>query len=127
MPRLNAQQQGIIRKLAESKGDDPDEIIREVSAALAEDDDQVGASDPAASDDDESDPSTVESGAKAHAGRGYFAYEFPFLTVNEVRASLFLPPVADGAEFTGEWLAKRAPVSSTPTAAPAAATNEGES
>lgn len=91
--RLNPEQEAALRIAAEREGVDADELI-----AAAEND----------SDDTEPDTPSGgrESGAKAHAGRGYFAYEFPFLTVNEVRASLFLGPAADGDMYTGDWLKK---------------------
>lgn len=119
--RLSPEQEKQIRDLAVEKGDDPDEVVAEVAAALEDED---SAEKPAPGKTDEAAggaPVSAESGAKAHGGRGYFSYEYPFLKVNEVRASLFLDAIADGELFTGEWLAKH---SGSAAAAPAADNQE---
>lgn len=99
---LTDEQRDALRAAAEQAGVDADALIGE--AETLRDDEE-----PDAEDDDEPTKDAAaggESGAKAHGGRGYYAYEFPFLTVNEIRASLFLDPVADGEDLSGEWLKK---------------------
>lgn len=89
--------------IAEKHGVSPEELIAEAER-VADEESEPGKNDAAAKDADA--PTGAESGAKAHGGRGYFAYEYPFLRVNEVRASLFLDKIEDGELYTGEWLAK---------------------
>lgn len=100
---LTPEQEDIIRDAAKANGDDPEEIIAELNRQLDSDpeDPTPGKNDAAAG----AESTGAESGAKAHGGRGYFAYEYPFLTVNEIRASLFLEPIADGDLYSNEWLA----------------------
>jgi len=115
---LSPDEEKRLRAAAQAKGDDPDEVVAEVNAAIEGD----TAEKPAPGKNDEAAPGATagESAAKAHGGRGYFAYEYPFLRTNEVRASLFLDPIPDGDMFTGEWLAKH----SGGTPVPAADTGE---
>lgn len=91
--------------VAEENGVDPEELIAQVESQMTE---EPGAEERTPGKNDAAAPASAggESAAKAHGGRGYFAYEYPFLKTNEVRASLFLEPVSDGDMFTGEWLAK---------------------
>lgn len=118
---LTADERAKVTELAKAQGLDPAELAAAVEAlADAPTKPTPGKNDPAAASG--ADPAGPESGAKAHAGRGYFAYEYPFLTVNEVRASLFLGTAPDGELFTSEWLAKHggssgSSGSSTPPAA----------
>ena len=118
MPALSPDEEQRLRELAKERGDDPDEVVAEVVAALDNDEEKPspGKTDAAAPD---AASSGAESGAKAHGGRGYFAYEYPFLRVNEVRASLFLDPVPDGDLYTTEWLSKHGgSASATPPVEP---------
>lgn len=105
-----------LRADATAAGLDPGEVLaalkRLESAAPA-----PGKTDPAKPADDV--PASAESGAKAHGGRGYFAYEYPVLTVNEIRASLFMEPIADGSLYYSEWLAKHSGAAAPTDTAPA--------
>lgn len=112
---LSPDEEKRIRAAAEAKGDDPDEVVAEVNAALDEGDDPEKPA-PGKNDEAASGATSGESGAKAHGGRGYFAYEYPFLRTNEVRASLFLDPLPDGDLYTGEWLAKHSGGATAPPA-----------
>jgi hypothetical protein len=113
---LTDEERSALTERAKAEGVDPGDLI-----AAAEDADKATAPAPGKTDVAASGaaPTGAESGAKAHGGRGYFAYEFPFLRVNEVRASLFLDPLPDGDLITGEWLTKH-----TGPAAPAADASE---
>lgn len=112
---LTEKQRTELERFADENGFDREEFLaeaeRQVDANVADDTEGDGKDQkprPAPGENDAAAGGAAgqESGAKAHGGRGYFAYEYPFLRVNEVRASLFLPPLDDGDMFTGEWLAK---------------------
>lgn len=110
-----------LRADATAAGLDPDDVLAALTRLEAQQP-APGKSDPAKGDAPAA-PTGAESGAKAHGGRGYFAYEYPVLTVNEIRASLFMEPIADGSLYYSEWVAKHsgaAPANNTSDAAPSA-------
>lgn len=101
-----------IAEIATAEGIDPKELEAAIRAEESKD----------APGDGPSEESAAESATKAHGGKGYYAYEYPFLTVNEIRASLFLDAIDDGGDFSGEWLVKHGGSSgSSGTPPPAAA------
>lgn len=131
---ISAAEEKRLREIAERDGLDPDAFVaaardEEANGADADapderqrggNEDKAGAKEAAKKNDDDAPGPKVESGVTAHGGRGYFAYEFPFLRVNQVLEALFLPSVPDGDLFTGEWLAKHS------AAPPKTNTDEGE-
>lgn len=100
-----------LRADATAAGLDPDDVLAALTRLEAQQP-APGKSDPAKGD---AAPTGAESGAKAHGGRGYFAYEYPVLTVNEIRASLFMEPIADGSLYYSEWAAKHSGAAAAPT------------
>lgn len=125
---ISAAEEKRLREIAEREGiDDPDEFVAAARDAEANEEDdgrKQGANEDKADareakkdkPDDETQPEAKqESGVKAHGGRGYFSYEYPFLRVNQVLESLFLPSVPDGDLFTGEWLARHGAAPTTDT------------
>ncbi len=111
-----AQLEELARKQAEKQGITDEAAMQEFVAAYLAAAEEIDAEEKPADDPQDRAPGKNdpagggtgggESGAKAHGGKGYFAYEYPFLTVNEIRESLFLPPLGDGGMFSGEWLTK---------------------
>lgn len=94
MATTNGERQELKRR-AKELGIDPDLFV---DAAEESEQNATGK-------DDQASPGATsqESAVKAHGGRGYFAYEFDVLTVNEVRASLFLAPIKGGDALVLDW------------------------
>lgn len=107
MATLTTKQVESVKALAAELGVKEQGLLDEAQA-LADEAPPADAQDPAPGKADAAAPDKPgqESAVDAHGGRGYFAYEYPFLTVNEVRESLFLDSAPDGEMFTGEWLKK---------------------
>lgn len=108
---MTPDQEKELREQAEAEGLDADAVL-EAAKRLDATDPAPGKTDAASG---EPTSTGAESGAKAHGGRGYFAYEYPVLTVNEIRASLFMDPIADGSLYYSEWLAKHSGAAAAPT------------
>ena len=118
---MTPDQEKALRAQAEAAGFDPDEAVNAAKRLESSSKPEPGKNDaatPSKSQADEAPSAGAESGAKAHGGRGYFAYEYPVLRVNEIRASLFMEPVPDGDLFYSEWAARH-----SGTTAPAPAPN----
>lgn len=82
--------------VADESGANPDELIAEVEAQMAS---AISTEAPAATP-----PQKAASGSGMEP---YEPYAYPFLTVNEIRACLGLPPSkVDGDLYAGEWLKK---------------------
>lgn len=115
---MTPDQESALRKQAEAAGFDPDEAVAAAKRLERATAPEPGKSDPATPSKSQADPApaSAESGAKAHGGRGYFAYEYPVLRVNEIRASLFLEPIPDGDLFYSEWVAGHSGTAATPPA-----------
>lgn len=111
---MTPEQEKELRAKAQAAGLDPDEVATAAKKIEAEEPSPAPSAKPGEPD---AAPAGVESGAKAHGGRGFFAYEFPVLTVNEIRASLFMDPVGDGHLYYSEWIAIHG--AAAPSAAPA--------
>jgi len=82
--------------VADENGVDPAVLVAEVESQMA----SANSTDapPAATPDKMAGGSTMEP---------YESYAYPFLTVNEIRACLGLPPPkTDGEMYAGEWLKK---------------------
>lgn len=104
---LSETQAARVREIAERKGKDPDAAVKRAEA-LAEKRapkptppeaapvEKPGEGVKLAAPDTGSLPVTVRN--------GFFAYQFPVLKVNEIRASLGQPAVDDGDMFYDEWL-----------------------
>ena len=91
-----------LQRRAKELGIDPSLFVD-----AAEKSDQESAKEPPGKKDPAAPAATgQESAVKAHGGRGYFAYEYEVLRVNEIRASLFLEPAPDGEMFFPEWRRK---------------------
>lgn len=67
-----------------------------------------------AEQEDADGESTKPAGPNGKGEVGFFAFQYPFLTVNEIRESLGLPAVGDGGKFSGEWLASHGGVPKAP-------------
>lgn len=131
MAKLTESQKAAITRLAQERGEDPGLLLHEARLML----ENPGAADapPAKSDsspDKPPPPNAAADSAKAssaspdgdgadeegkaeddaesapNGGRGFYAYQYPFLKVNEIRASVGLKPIPDGELFSGEWLPK---------------------
>lgn len=121
---MTPEQEKDLRAEAEAVGLDADATVAAAKRLEQATEPEPGKSDAATDSKSQASPAappSAESGAKAHGGRGYFAYEFPVLTVNEIRASLFLDAVPDGSLYYSEWIAKHSGASTTPAAADATA------
>ena len=46
---------------------------------------------------------------------GFYAFQHPYMTVNEIRESMGLPSIPDGGALSGDWLAKHGGGKSTTT------------
>jgi hypothetical protein len=121
---MTPEQENDLRAEAEAAGLDADATVAAAKRLESATEPEPGKSDVATESKSQAAPggtANAESGAKAHGGRGYFAYEYSVLTVNEIRASLFLEPVSDGSLYYNEWVAKHSGASTTPAAADATA------
>ena len=103
MSSLSEQDIEGLTEWAEERGLEPDDVIAAAEEELARREKQGEA-------DDEDGPAEE----KEQAG-GPFKFDrallghFPYMTVNEIRASFGLGPVADGALYDAEWRAKHTP------------------
>lgn len=90
---LTSSQRIRIEQEAAARGVDPDELIAEAEAVLAERD------------------KPAPTGGSAKPGKTdvpLYMYHLPFVTVNEVRTRwLGLDPVAGGEQYAAEWAAER--------------------
>lgn len=90
---LTSSQRVRIEQEAASRGVDPDELIAEAEAVLAERDKPESGSKPGKTD------------------LPLYMYHLPFVTVNEVRTRwLGLDAVAGGEQYAAEWAAERSAV-----------------
>lgn len=90
---LTSSQRIRIEQEASARGVDPDELIAEAEAVLAEREKAAPAS------------GTVKPGK---TDVPLYMYHLPFVTVNEVRTRwLGLDPVAGGEQYAAEWAAER--------------------
>ena len=104
---LTSSQRIRIEQEASARGVDPDELIAEAEAVLAERD----------------KPAPSGSAKPGKTDVPLYMYHLPFVTVNEVRTRwLGLDAVAGGEQYAAEWAAERSAVAKAEAPVPAAPT-----
>ena len=93
-----------LTEYAEERGLEPDDVI-----AAAEEELEQRARSSSQSDDDEPETEDKEQkGGPLKFDRALLGH-LPYMTVNEIRASFGLGPVADGGLYDAEWRSKHTP------------------
>jgi hypothetical protein len=114
---LTDAQRASVASMAKEWGIDPQELLKEAEAMAAEAEGEGPESKEDKPDDEEKPEPDKKAGSDINGGRGFFAYQYPFLKVNEVRASVGMPPIGDGDLFTQEWLPKHGGGGASPSKA----------
>src|SRR3990172_520093 len=83
---LSDKQKAKLRAAATAEGVDADALI-------------------AAADNGDESPPTAD-GPNGKGEVGFYAFQHPYMTVNEIRQSMGLPSITDGGAFSGDWLAR---------------------